>query len=54
MLARCQGLVPGQSEAGATSWDDKKFKWPGGDSKSPANAQMWAIAPSMGRRQEPG
>ena len=28
-------------------WDDKKFKWPGGDSKSPANAQMWAIAPSM-------
>ncbi len=28
-------------------WDDKKFKWPGGDSRSPANAQMWAIAPSM-------
>ena len=28
-------------------WDDKKFKWPGGDSKSPANAQMWAIAPSI-------
>lgn len=31
----------------AQPWDDKKFKWPGGDSKSPANAQMWAIAPSM-------
>ncbi|MES0872684.1 3-hydroxyacyl-CoA dehydrogenase NAD-binding domain-containing protein [Sinimarinibacterium thermocellulolyticum] len=28
-------------------WDDKKFKWPGGDSRSPANAQLWAIAPSM-------
>jgi 3-hydroxyacyl-CoA dehydrogenase / enoyl-CoA hydratase / 3-hydroxybutyryl-CoA epimerase len=28
-------------------WDDKKFKWPGGDSKSPANVQLWAIAPSM-------
>ncbi|MCK5770641.1 3-hydroxyacyl-CoA dehydrogenase NAD-binding domain-containing protein [Algiphilus sp.] len=28
-------------------WDDKKFKWPGGDSKHPANVQMWAIAPSM-------
>jgi 3-hydroxyacyl-CoA dehydrogenase/enoyl-CoA hydratase/3-hydroxybutyryl-CoA epimerase len=28
-------------------WDDKKFKWPGGDSRSPANAQVWAIAPSM-------
>jgi len=28
-------------------WDDKKFKWPGGDSRSPANGQLWAIAPSM-------
>ncbi|SFF55592.1 3-hydroxyacyl-CoA dehydrogenase / enoyl-CoA hydratase / 3-hydroxybutyryl-CoA epimerase [Fontimonas thermophila] len=28
-------------------WDDKKFKWPGGDSRSPANAQLWAIAPAM-------
>ena len=28
-------------------WDDKKFRWPGGDSKSPANVQMWSIAPSM-------
>jgi len=28
-------------------WDDKKFRWPGGDSISPANVQMWAIAPSM-------
>ena len=28
-------------------WDDKKFRWPGGDSKSPATVQMWAVAPSM-------
>ena len=28
-------------------WDDKKFRWPGGDSKTPANAQLWSIAPSM-------
>jgi 3-hydroxyacyl-CoA dehydrogenase/enoyl-CoA hydratase/3-hydroxybutyryl-CoA epimerase len=28
-------------------WDKKDFKWPGGDSKSPANVQMLAIAPSM-------
>jgi len=28
-------------------WDQKNFKWPGGDSRHPANAQMWAIAPSM-------
>ncbi|MGH8454812.1 MAG: 3-hydroxyacyl-CoA dehydrogenase NAD-binding domain-containing protein [Nevskiales bacterium] len=28
-------------------WDRKVFKWPGGDSRSPANVQMLAIAPSM-------
>ena len=35
-------------------WDDKKFKWPGGDSKSPANAQLWAIAPSMANAKSQG
>jgi 3-hydroxyacyl-CoA dehydrogenase / enoyl-CoA hydratase / 3-hydroxybutyryl-CoA epimerase len=28
-------------------WDDKKFKFPGGDSKNPAVVQVFAIAPSM-------
>ena len=28
-------------------WDDKKFKWPGGDSRHPGVVQMLAIAPSM-------
>ena len=28
-------------------WDEKKFRWPGGDSKSPATVQMWAVAPAM-------
>ncbi|MGH8539137.1 MAG: 3-hydroxyacyl-CoA dehydrogenase NAD-binding domain-containing protein [Stenotrophobium sp.] len=28
-------------------WDDKKFRFPGGDSKSPAVVQVFAIAPSM-------
>lgn len=28
-------------------WDVKGFKFPGGDSKHPAIAQLWAIAPSM-------
>ena len=28
-------------------WDDKKFKFPGGDSRHPAVVQMLAIAPSM-------
>ena len=28
-------------------WDVKGFRFPGGDSKHPAIAQLWAIAPSM-------
>ena len=35
-------------------WDDKKFKWPGGDSKSPANVQLFAIAPSMAHAKSQG
>jgi 3-hydroxyacyl-CoA dehydrogenase / enoyl-CoA hydratase / 3-hydroxybutyryl-CoA epimerase len=31
-------------------WDDKKFKFPGGDGKHPAVVQMLAIAPSMAAR----
>jgi 3-hydroxyacyl-CoA dehydrogenase / enoyl-CoA hydratase / 3-hydroxybutyryl-CoA epimerase len=28
-------------------WDEPRFRFPGGDSKSPAMAQLWAIAPSI-------
>ena len=28
-------------------WDVPKFKFPGGDSKSPAMAQLWSVAPSV-------
>jgi 3-hydroxyacyl-CoA dehydrogenase/enoyl-CoA hydratase/3-hydroxybutyryl-CoA epimerase len=28
-------------------WDQPKFKMPGGDSRSPAMAQLWSIAPSI-------
>ncbi len=28
-------------------WDQPKFKFPGGDSKSPAMAQLWSVAPSV-------
>ena len=31
----------------AQPWDLPKFKFPGGDSRTPAVAQMWAIAPSI-------
>jgi len=35
-------------------WDDKKFRWPGGDSKSPANVQLWSVAPSMASARTQG
>lgn len=35
-------------------WDQKKFKYPGGDAKHPAVAQMLAIAPSMLRAKTQG
>ena len=35
-------------------WDDKKFKFPGGDSRHPAVAQVLAIAPSMANAKTQG
>ena len=46
MMAKAKAWISANPKA-VQPWDDKKFKWPGGDSKSPANAQVWAIAPSM-------
>ena len=28
-------------------WDEPKFRFPGGDSRSPAMAQLWTVAPSV-------
>jgi 3-hydroxyacyl-CoA dehydrogenase / enoyl-CoA hydratase / 3-hydroxybutyryl-CoA epimerase len=46
MFAKARAWIAANPKA-IQPWDDKKFKWPGGDSKSPANGQMWAVAPSM-------
>ncbi len=35
-------------------WDDKKFKFPGGDAKHPAMVQLFAIAPSMAHAKTQG
>jgi 3-hydroxyacyl-CoA dehydrogenase/enoyl-CoA hydratase/3-hydroxybutyryl-CoA epimerase len=35
-------------------WDQPKFRFPGGDSKSPAMAQLWAIAPSIAAAKSQG
>ncbi|QDZ29756.1 3-hydroxyacyl-CoA dehydrogenase NAD-binding domain-containing protein [Noviherbaspirillum sp. UKPF54] len=46
MMAKARAWCLANPQA-VQPWDDKKFRWPGGDSKSPANAQLWSIAPSM-------
>ncbi|TJY65217.1 3-hydroxyacyl-CoA dehydrogenase [Sinimarinibacterium sp. CAU 1509] len=53
MLAKARAWIVANPKA-MQPWDDKKFKWPGGDSKSPANVQMWAIAPSMASAKSQG
>jgi 3-hydroxyacyl-CoA dehydrogenase / enoyl-CoA hydratase / 3-hydroxybutyryl-CoA epimerase len=35
-------------------WDAPKFRFPGGDSRAPAVAQMWAIAPSVASAKSQG
>lgn len=57
LLARARKWVESALAVGqpmAQPWDRKGFKFPGGDSKSPANAQLWAIAPSMLRQKTHG
>ena len=46
MLAKAKAWALANPKA-VQPWDDKKFKFPGGDSKSPAMVQLLAIAPSM-------
>jgi len=46
MLAKAKAWAIANPKA-VQPWDDKKFKFPGGDSKSPAMVQLLAIAPSM-------
>ncbi len=53
MLAQARAWITANPRAKAR-WDDKGFKIPGGDSKHPANVQMWAIAPSMLKQKTQG
>jgi 3-hydroxyacyl-CoA dehydrogenase/enoyl-CoA hydratase/3-hydroxybutyryl-CoA epimerase len=46
MLAKAKAWALANPKA-VQPWDDKKFKFPGGDSKNPALVQLFAIAPSM-------
>ena len=46
MIAKARAWAVANPKA-MQPWDVKGFKFPGGDSKHPAIAQIWAIAPSM-------
>lgn len=50
MLRRARKYIEGVIESGQPAsqpWDQKGFKFPGGDSKHPAQGHMWPIAPAM-------
>jgi len=46
LMAQARAWIAANPKA-KQPWDQPKFKFPGGDSRTPAVAQMWAVAPSM-------
>ena len=60
-LAKDRGELMAQARAWIAAnpraqqpWDTPKFRFPGGDSRAPALAQMWAIAPSIAAARSRG
>ena len=56
LMAQARAWIVANSKAQPCRqpWDQPKFKMPGGDSKSPAMAQLWAIAPSVASAKSQG
>ena len=46
LMAKARAWIAANPKA-RQPWDLPKFRFPGGDSRTPAVAQMWAIAPSI-------
>ncbi len=46
LIAKAKAWIAANPKA-KQPWDAPKFKFPGGDSRAPAVAQMWAVAPSV-------
>jgi 3-hydroxyacyl-CoA dehydrogenase/enoyl-CoA hydratase/3-hydroxybutyryl-CoA epimerase len=44
----------GANPKAAQPWDSPKFRFPGGDSRAPAIAQLWSIAPSIAAAKSQG
>ena len=53
MLAKAKAWCLANPKA-IQPWDDKKFKFPGGDSRHPAVVQVLAVAPSMANAKTQG
>lgn len=46
LMAQARAWITANPQA-RQPWDQPKFKFPGGDSRSPAVVQMWSVAPSV-------
>ncbi|HET7524479.1 MAG TPA: 3-hydroxyacyl-CoA dehydrogenase NAD-binding domain-containing protein [Burkholderiaceae bacterium] len=46
LMAKAKAWIAANPKA-QQPWDNPKFKWPGGDSRSEGGKQLWAIAPSI-------
>jgi len=53
LMAKARAWIAANPKA-KQPWDVPKFKFPGGDSRSPAIAQIWAIAPSIAAQKSYG
>ena len=53
LLDAARGWILAHPQA-AQPWDLPKFRFPGGDSRSPAMAQLWSVAPSVAAARDQG
>jgi 3-hydroxyacyl-CoA dehydrogenase / enoyl-CoA hydratase / 3-hydroxybutyryl-CoA epimerase len=53
LMAQARAWIAANPKA-RQPWDQPKFRFPGGDSKSPAMAQLWAIAPAIANTKSQG
>jgi 3-hydroxyacyl-CoA dehydrogenase / enoyl-CoA hydratase / 3-hydroxybutyryl-CoA epimerase len=53
LMAQARAWIAANPKA-KQPWDQPKFRFPGGDSKSPAMAQLWAIAPAIANTKSQG
>jgi 3-hydroxyacyl-CoA dehydrogenase / enoyl-CoA hydratase / 3-hydroxybutyryl-CoA epimerase len=53
LMAQARAWIAANPKA-RQPWDTPKFRFPGGDSKSPAMAQLWSIAPSIAAQKTQG